>query len=59
MYAECSVERQQAFQTIVSADPAITEHLTPDEIDEAFDARYHLRHVDVLFERVGLGESGM
>ncbi len=26
------------------------------EIDEAFDVRYHLRYVDVLFERAGLGD---
>ena len=28
--------------------------LSPDQIDELFDYGYHLRHVDVAFERLGL-----
>ena len=48
-------EEQRAFKEIVSEAPEIRRHLSQEEIDEAFDARYHLRHVDLLFERVGLG----
>jgi adenylosuccinate lyase len=47
-------EEARPFKDIVLADPALTAHLSPDEIEDAFDARYHLRHVDLLFERVGL-----
>ncbi len=48
-------EEQRSFKEIVSEAGELTEHLSQEEIDEAFDARYHLRHVDVLFERAGLG----
>ena len=46
---------QRSFKDIVLEADEITAHLSPEEIDEAFDARYHLRYVDVLFERAGLG----
>lgn len=46
---------QRAFRAIVDADPGITAHLSPADIDDAFDAQYHLRNVDAIFERVGLG----
>jgi len=45
---------ERSFHEIVSADREITSHLSQDEIDEAFDAEYHLRNVDFIFERVGL-----
>ena len=47
---------QRSFKDIVLEAAEITAHLSPEEIDEAFVARYHLRYVDVLFERAGLGE---
>jgi adenylosuccinate lyase len=46
---------RRPFYDIISEAPEITEHLSSEEIDDAFDARYHLRHVDLIFERVGLG----
>ncbi len=48
-------QEQRAFREIVSEAPEITEYLSPEDLDDAFDPRYHLRHVDLLFERVGLG----
>ena len=42
------------FYDIVTAAPEIIAHLSPRDIDDAFDARYHLRHVDLIFDRVGL-----
>ncbi len=47
---------QRSFKDIVLEAAEITAYLSPEEIDEAFDTRYHLRQVDHLFERVGLGE---
>ncbi len=47
-------EEQRSFRDIVREAPEITAHLSADEIDEAFDPSYHLRHVDLLFARVGL-----
>ncbi len=47
-------EKGLSFRSLVSSDPVIRTHLTPEEIDEAFDPSHHLRHVDLLFRRVGL-----
>lgn len=50
-------EQERAFYEIVCADAVITSHLSQAEIDDAFDATYHLKHVDTIFQRVGLAES--
>lgn len=42
------------FREIVLAHKDIRSHLSEEEINEAFDARYHLSRVDYIFERVGL-----
>lgn len=47
-------EEERSFKDIVLSEPAILEHLTAEEIEEAFDARYHLRRVDEILSRVGL-----
>ena len=44
---------RRSFRAIVDAS-AVTEHLSAEAIDDAFDPAYHLRHVDEIFERVGL-----
>lgn len=49
-----SWEEQTLFKPIVEADKTVTEALSQDEIDEAFDLNHHTRNVDVIFERVGL-----
>ena len=43
------------FRALAEASPAITAHLSPERIADAFDPSAQLAHVDVLFERVGLG----
>jgi adenylosuccinate lyase len=43
------------FRAVVAGDDALAEHLSQDEIGTAFDVEYHLRRVDALFERAGLG----
>jgi adenylosuccinate lyase len=42
------------FKPLVESDPVIKSHLSPKEIDDAFDYRYHLKNVDYIFNRVGL-----
>ncbi|MDV7719694.1 adenylosuccinate lyase [Pediococcus ethanolidurans] len=42
------------FKPLVEANPVIKSHLSPKEIDDAFDYRYHLKNVDYIFNRVGL-----
>jgi adenylosuccinate lyase len=49
-------EEERPFQEVVAGADAITEVLSADEIDEAFDPTYHVRNVDRIFRRVGLEE---
>jgi adenylosuccinate lyase len=42
------------LRTILESDPRITERLSPEKLDECFELEYHLRGVDVAFERLGL-----
>lgn len=45
------------FRPLLEADPAITDRLSPAELDDAFDYHWHLRHVDEIFARVGLDKE--
>lgn len=49
-------EEQRSFKDLVSLDEMITSTLTAAEIDECFNYNYHLKHVDGIFERLGLNE---
>jgi adenylosuccinate lyase len=49
--------QQRSFREIVRESGAPAEHLSEKEIDAAFDVDYHLRRVDELFERAGLGRD--
>ncbi len=40
------------FKALLCADPDVARHLSPADIDRAFDLQHHLRHVDTLFRRV-------
>ena len=46
---------KRPFRDIVEEDGRVRSVIGADEVDDAFDARYHLRNVDAIFERVGLG----
>ncbi|MEX0719177.1 MAG: adenylosuccinate lyase [Balneolaceae bacterium] len=48
-------EDQILFKPLVEADAVIKEQLSQKEIDDAFDLEHHTRNVEVIFERVGLG----
>jgi adenylosuccinate lyase len=47
-------EEARSFYDIVMEDKQIVQHLTQAEIEDAFDATYHLKHVDTILKRVGL-----
>lgn len=47
-------DQQQSFKKLVEDNAEIKSHLSTAEIEDAFDYRYHLRHVDDIFKRVGL-----
>ncbi|MGM0217425.1 adenylosuccinate lyase [Enterococcus sp. AZ126] len=47
-------DHQTAFRPLLDADEKITSILSKEELDDAFDYNYHLKNVDIIFERVGL-----
>ena len=51
-----SWDEQRDFRPLIEADETIMSHLTEEDLDDAFDYHYHLKNVDTIFERVGLGE---
>lgn len=47
-------EQKQDFRQLLEADPQVTARLSPQDLDDAFDYRWHLRRVDEIFQRVGI-----
>lgn len=47
-------EEQRQFREIVESTPEITEVLSAEEIDDAFNPSWHLKHVDTIFAKLGL-----
>ena len=44
----------QDFREMMRSDPEVSSLLTAEELEGLFDYRYYVRHVDEIFERVGL-----
>ncbi|MGV8073956.1 MAG: adenylosuccinate lyase [Syntrophobacteraceae bacterium] len=40
------------LKEMIDKDPEIKAHLSSEKIDEIFDLRYHLKHVDTIFRNV-------
>ncbi|TVP84439.1 MAG: adenylosuccinate lyase [Alkalicoccus sp.] len=49
-------EEAVQFRTLVETDEEITSRLSEKEIDDCFDYRHHLTHVDMIFNRLGLND---
>ncbi|TLS34967.1 adenylosuccinate lyase [Pseudalkalibacillus caeni] len=47
-------EKGIQFKELVKAEPEIKAKLSDEEIDECFNYEYHLKPVDMIFERLGL-----
>jgi adenylosuccinate lyase len=47
-------ERGVQFRELVEADEKISSLLSKEEITDCFDYNHHLKHVDTIFERLGL-----
>jgi len=47
-------EEQRSFRQILEEDPRVTDLLSKEEMDDCFNYNWHLKHVDTIFERVGL-----
>ncbi len=51
-------KEQTSFLGLLKADREVTEHLSVSELEALFDYSYFVRHVDTIFERLGLTEKG-
>lgn len=40
------------FKSNLLGDDRITQHLTPEELEQCFDPERHLKHLDQIFERL-------
>ena len=47
-------EGNKNFRTLLKADAEVKDTLSPEELEALFDYQYYLRHVDEVFERLGL-----
>lgn len=47
-------DEKKDFEELIRNDSMIHDKLSRDQLDDAFDYKWHLRHVDEIFERVGL-----
>lgn len=42
------------FRALITADERVTAHLSPQEIDACFNPQHHLRHLDVIYQRLSI-----
>jgi len=47
-------QSKKNFRDVLELDGTIAAYLRTDDLDEIFDLKKSLRHVDYIFERVGL-----
>ncbi|MDQ0272942.1 adenylosuccinate lyase [Cytobacillus purgationiresistens] len=47
-------EQQVSFRSLIDQDEKITSMLSEAEIDDCFDYHHHIKHVDTIFDRLGL-----
>jgi adenylosuccinate lyase len=45
-------EGRGKFLDLLEADPEVTRHLKPKDLEALFDEAYHFKHVDTIFRRV-------
>ena len=45
----------KAFKEVLQSSAEVTRRLSAEKLDEVFDARSSIQHVDYIFQRVGLG----
>ncbi len=44
----------ETFRSVLERDAAVTEKLSPDQMEDIFDLSTFLRYIDTAFERIGL-----
>lgn len=53
-YTAKAWDEQTQFRPLLESDETIMSRLSKEDLDDAFDYHWHLRHVDDIFKRVGL-----
>lgn len=53
-YTAKAWDEQTQFRPLLESDKTIMSRLSKEDLDDAFDYHWHLRHVDDIFKRVGL-----
>ena len=48
-------QERLSFFDLLSGDPDVSKHLSKAELEGIFDYSYFVRHVDEVFQRLGLG----
>ena len=51
-----SWDNQVPFRPLLEEDAEIMSILSMEDLDDAFDYHYHLKNVDIIFDRVGLNK---
>lgn len=47
-------EEKKDFEQLIEKDQDIAKYLTPEQIKACFDYDYHLKNIDVIYQRLGL-----
>lgn len=47
-------EKQVSFKKLIAEDEKVQKLLGSEEVESCFDPQYHLKHVDAIFEKLGL-----
>jgi adenylosuccinate lyase len=50
-------EERKSFLSLLEGDRQITRRLSKEELKSLFDYDYYLKHVDEVFNRLGLGKG--
>lgn len=45
---------EKTFKELLLADSELTEHMRKEEVEQIFDYSYHLKNIDVIYQRLGL-----
>lgn len=53
-YTAKAWDEQTQFRPLLESDAAIMSRLSKEDLDDAFDYHWHLKHIDDIFKRVGL-----
>ena len=53
-YTAKAWDEQTQFRPLLESDETIMSRLSKEDLDDAFDYHWHLRHADDIFKRVGL-----